>query len=528
VAWDEFIDYTFKYADTNGDGVLSKEEADGAPDPASLSAFAVLGGFGGMPGGNRATMDANKDGKVTRQEFADYFRLNGMPAFQLQVGQQKQGPRMGVPFMKKAPTTDELNAALMQLLDTNRDGKLSRAELTAAPARFRKLDHDEDEVISHQELVPDFTPLSINFGGAAYAGPGKGKPEVDNSPVFFAPKSPSAGRELARRLLTRYGGTKKALTRADIGLSAEEFARLDHDGNGELDAEELARFLPRTPDLNAVIRIGERGPNEPVLSQAAGQARPAEGLTVRVAQGTAVLSFGKERLAVSVGDSKPRSQLGEFLRQIVTAQFQQADRDNNGYLDEKEAMQSGFGQNFKQLDRDGDGKLYEKELLAYLDKMEDLQARATASCVTLQFSDAGRGLFDLFDTDRDGRLSLREIQALPGLVNELDRNGDGVISPDEIPHSYMLRAEQGAGGGGADPYSAFESLGMNNGPRPPLGRGPVWFQRMDRNRDGDVSRNEFLGSDELFRRIDTNGDGLISLDEALRFEAGRKKGGQER
>src|SRR5437764_15027964 len=115
----------------------------------------------------------------------------------------------------------------------------------------------------------------------------------------------------------------------------------------------------------------------------------------------------------------------------------------------------------KQLDRDGDGKIYEKELVAYLEKVEELQSRATASCVSLHFADAGRGLFDLFDADRDGRLSLREIQALPKLVDELDRDGDGAISEAEIPHSYLFRVEQGAGGGGADPFAGFTALGLN-------------------------------------------------------------------
>src|SRR4029077_8630279 len=44
--------------------------------------------------------------------------------------------------------------------------------------------------------------------------------------------------------------------------------------------------------------------------------------------------------------------------------------------------------------------------------------------------------------------------------------------------------------------------------------GPIWFQRMDRNGDGDLTWNEFLGPREVFHRIDTDGDGLIDPEEA--------------
>ena len=46
---------------------------------------------------------------------------------------------------------------------------------------------------------------------------------------------------------------------------------------------------------------------------------------------------------------------------------------------------------------------------------------------------------------------------------------------------------------------------------------------MDRNRDGDVSRREFLGPRDQFDRLDRDNDGLIDADEARAAMAAKAK-----
>ena len=44
--------------------------------------------------------------------------------------------------------------------------------------------------------------------------------------------------------------------------------------------------------------------------------------------------------------------------------------------------------------------------------------------------------------------------------------------------------------------------------------GPVWFRKMDRNNDGDLSPHEFVGPRAAFDRLDADGDGLVDRQEA--------------
>ncbi len=128
--------------------------------------------------------------------------------------------------------------------------------------------------------------------------------------------------------------------------------------------------------------------------------------------------------------------------------------------------------------------------------------------------DQGRAIFGILDLDRDRRLGAREVMRTVDRVMSWDGDGDGRVSPDEIPYHFQVTIARsgliGLTGEGTVTTAARSMAATKPKPR---GR-PDWFQKMDRNRDGDVSRREFLGPRDQFDRLDRDKDGLIDSDEA--------------
>src|SRR5262249_15710703 len=109
-------------------------------------------------------------------------------------------------------------------------------------------------------------------------------------------------------------------------------------------------------------------------------------------------------------------------------------------------------------------------------------------------------LFELLDSDRDGRLGQRELRTAQARLAVWDRNGHGFLTRAEFPRQFLITVSQGHSqvtdrGSGAPGYGPAARAPMS-------ARGPLWFRHMDRNGDGDVSRREFLGSSEDFKRLD--------------------------
>jgi Ca2+-binding EF-hand superfamily protein len=362
------------------------------------------------------------------------------------------------------------------------------------------------------------------------AGPRPGP--QDNGVIDLQPGQPFDGP--AQRLLTHYDKDKDGkLSRAEIGLDKELFDRLDANKDDHLDKAELAKFFQRDADLELVARLGKLNAKESAadsflrdLGKKVGIANalpsrievynptkrpmPLAAAASRIDDTTLALKLGDATLELQANDNSQRG-FNRFqnISQFLLQQFRELDVDKAGVVDKKQVQQNQFLRElFDMADRDGDGKLTEKELTAYL----AMQGEGANTFTALSIQDQGRSLFDLFDADRDGRLSVRELRTAWTRMQPFVKAADNVLTKPDVPRRLTFAVGQGQN-------TFFQNRRPNaSGPAAPL-----WFTKMDRNNDGDISPSEFLGSEEEFRMLDADGDGLISAEEARQWEARQKQ-----
>jgi len=460
-AWERYLDKLFADLDRDGDGFLSKAEASRAPSAEFLQSF--LQGNLNLEAAAESVpfkdLDADGDGRVSPGEFATYYRRCAFD-------------RLRVLLLPDQGNAVALTDTLFQLLDLDGDGKLSKTELKAAAATLRRVDLNEDEWITPDELL------------------------LHRRAVANAPKVKAPSLETVGFLPFERAGLSEPLSRAVL-------ARYEH---SKLDTRELKALLAAAPHLELMVRLGKLARDETRIEIFNPSQRPmplAQGAR-RTEEGALLVQAGGLALEVFAGaaDGSVRG-VHAFYRQ----QFEAADANKLGYLERKQVADlPALAALFPLADRDADGKLTEKEFNAFL----DLHALGAASFVSLTVSDQSLGLFDLLDEDRDGRLSLRELHTAWDRLRAFDRDGDGKLDRAEFPRQLRVRLGQGK--------ASLRALPVSKPTRAPLKpRGPDWFRKMDRNGDGYVSRREFLGPEELFNKLDTDGDGLISPEEAERL-----------
>jgi Ca2+-binding EF-hand superfamily protein len=101
-----------------------------------------------------------------------------------------------------------------------------------------------------------------------------------------------------------------------------------------------------------------------------------------------------------------------------------------------------------------------------------------------------------------------------------DKNGDGVITVDEIPTAEERLAKVDGDGDGqvtkAELAAAIKKrreIIREKIKARIKARGEERFKQADKNGNDVIDRDEFRGSDELFDRINTDGDGALTKEE---------------
>ena len=417
--------------------------------------------------------------------------------------------RLTTPFLiseKQQSAVQAIN--ILPKFDADDDGHLSEEELQNALNHQAQRDIDDDEALSAAELLPFRDPG---------AGLGPVAPNPDDLP--FVQVVQGGEQKLAARLVRYYSHKDSSkLTPEGTRLTAQQFKTIDADADGKWDVAETTAFL-KNPLHHVELTIQFSRRRKPRLVYKVLTKDPS--VVAKDEKKTDRLSLVLDKLPIAIRCSQFLSSSVKFTRSFCGQRFSVSDKDRNKYLDMAEfgefagaVMGSVGALEFATLDANNDEMVTRTELFQHLDR----DTIAAQSQLEVTVAADGRSMFQMLDTNLDRRLSIRELKTGFERLSALDRDADRRVSRIEAssPSQYTLQVGLGR------PQLFRNGMDANQGMMgtstvirgTEMLQGPIWFRKMDRNRDGDVSRREFLGSSTQFDSLDTDKDELLSAAEA--------------
>ena len=467
------LDRLLKTLDTDGDGKLSQQEAERSPlfrEKQRPKATEFLKEIGAAPTFSRRDMEQRIE------------RIGGET----------------VVYRQNASTSDS-DTAVFKLLDANKDGIVDATEMQDSVDLLLAKDSDDDECVT----LDEFTPPPTTPAGQIAVQTDQPRPQTPTVAELLRDTNQTL---LPAQLIQKFDKDRnRKLSSEELGWSKERVATCDTDKDGQLNLKELAGLKNSPVDIELEVDV-IRKEGRPMLRTLASSGNRTDGDRVpdlaTISLPTAVVTFSSREVDPF-----------EASMTIALRTFNELDIDNNGYLDKDETMvRERFGRGlFDQIDADGDGKIFGEEM------KEFIRARGEPVATTCQITvfDDGAGFFSTLDSNNDRRISMREMRYADKTLARMERDDKPGLGENEPAKRYRIEFVRGV-------FNPFGNPERRNPLMPqavvttvkPRPVGPIWFQRWDRNNDGDITWREFLGPRDAFEQLDADRDDLIDPKEA--------------
>jgi Ca2+-binding EF-hand superfamily protein len=478
-AWRQAVDDSFAHFDTEKKGRLTSDEAS--------RLFALFN-----PG-------QLADIGIKKSQTSAAMMMKPQPLLSLD-DVLAQLAKTAPPFsVRSSLSSHGAGPALFSLLDTDGDGALSRAELKAADSNLRCRDFNDNGLITAEELVLG-PPRVRGAGNVASAN----STLVDGPIITLGPATPP--ESLVDALLFRYdrnhdGRLSFGTAPIEIRSANNAFAKFDTNQDQSLDRAELSALVTAPPDIEIAFTFGH--------GAVAGKSAEDHSANADAAFRLRRKLDGGYRLTIGENEVDFRRNNRDPSQSNQNPQLSDYDQNKDGFLSGDELTAAGLAANLPLVDTNGDRKVSAEEFDAYM----KWQSQIAASRVVLQATDEGQDLFALLDTNGDGFLSARELKNADAILATEDADHDGVITSRDIPYRVLLELSRGGPSATNSNVAAISSLRQPRRCKPTV-QPPDWSTKMDRNGDGDLTPEEFLGTRAQFDKLDTNHDGLIDFSEA--------------